>query len=79
MMGVPPSGGGGGGGSNDIDTSDVTYETIDLTSGWTLVDPDDIIDTVTINSGVMTFTFNAVADVLPSHTPTNSDPQWPRW
>lgn len=76
---VFPTSGGGGGGSNDIDTSNVTYETVDLTTGWTLVDPSNIIDTVTVNSGVHTFTFNAVADVLPSHTPTNSDPQWPRW
>lgn len=75
----PTSGGGGGGGSNDVDTSDVTYETVDLTTGWTLVDPDSIINNVAVNSGVHTFTFNAVADVLPEHTPTNSTPKWPRW
>jgi len=79
MMGVPPASGGGGGGSEDIDSSDVTYETINLTTGWTLLDPDSMINTVTVNSGVHTFTFNAVADVLPEHTPTNATPKWPRW
>lgn len=79
-MGAPvSSGGGGGGGSEDIDSSDVTYETIDLTTGWTLLDPDSIIDTVTVNSGVHTFTFNALADVLGEHTPTASPVKWPRW
>lgn len=76
------SGSGGGDSSNDINSGDVQYETIDLTdtNEWTLVDPDSIIQSVTINaSGVHTFTFNQVSDVLPEHIATNSDPQWPRW
>lgn len=76
-----PSDGGGGGGGGDIDSGNVEYETIDLTDGsWELVDPDDIIASVSIASGVHTFTLSPqVGGTLQDYVPTAGTPRWPRW
>lgn len=78
-----PSDGGGGGGGGDINSGDVEYETIDLTDGsWTLVDPANVISSVTISSGVHTFNLSAKtsAEITTALIPTvGTGIQWPRW
>jgi len=78
--GGPSDGGGGGGGA---DLSNLAYELIDLTDGsWIKVDPLNVIQSVSINSGVTTFTYNTFdpagtgngGSVLP-----NSVAKQPRW
>jgi hypothetical protein len=78
--GGPSDGGGGGGGA---DLSNLAFELIDLTDGsWTKFDPLNVIQSVSINSGVHTFTYNTFdpagtgngGSVLP-----NNDAKQPRW
>lgn len=79
---IPPAKtGGGGGGGGDVNTGDVTYDTIDLTDGsWTLVDPDNIIASVSIASGVHTFNLSPqVGGALQDYVATAGTPRWPRW
>lgn len=73
------SGGGGGG----ADLSNLSYEVVDLTDpSWTLVDPLNVIQSTSINAGVLTFTYNtfdpAAAGNAGSVLP-NSTAQQPRY
>src|SRR5210317_180638 len=75
--GGPSDGGGGGVGA---DLSNLAYELIDLTDGsWTKVDPQSVIQSVTINSGVTTFTYNTINPIPTSTVLPNSVAEQPRW
>ena len=75
--GGPSDGGGGGGGA---DLSNLAYELIDLTDGsWTKVDPQNVIQSVSINSGVTTFTYNTINPIPTSTVLPNSVAEQPRW
>ena len=81
---IPPAKtGGGGGGGGDVNTGDVTYDTIDLTDGsWTLIDPANVISSVSINAGVHTFNLSAKtsSEITSAFVPTASTGiQWVRW
>lgn len=78
---IPDAGGGGGG---NIDSGDVEYDTIDLTdtSEWTVIDPDNLIKSVSIASGVHTFTLNekTSSEITTAHVPTvGTGIKWVRW
>jgi hypothetical protein len=83
--------GGGGGGGADLSGPTITIdnpEVVDLTTGWTLYDPDNVVDTgfgtngVTFDSGtgITTVKFLAKsgdAKYMPA-TPSGGH-EWPRW
>ncbi len=71
------SGGGGGGGA---DLSSLSYELVDLTDpSWIKVDPQGLIQSVAINSGLTTFTYNTVSPFPASTVLPNSTAEQPRW
>jgi hypothetical protein len=71
------SGGGGGG----ADLSNLSYEVVDLTDpSWTLVDPQNVIQSTSINgAGVLTFTYNTVNPIPSTTVLPNSTAQQPRY
>jgi hypothetical protein len=82
-------GGGGGGGGTDGPTNAITPEVVDLTSGWTLYDPDGLIDT-TYGTGGATFDAStgettirmaglAQGDAKYMPAASNNGHHWPRW
>lgn len=75
--GIAPDTGGGGGGA---DLAALGFVSVDLTDGWTLYDPDDLVDTVTHSSGVNTVTMNALAtgslDYAWANSATMRAPRW---
>ena len=68
---------GGGGGA---DLSALGFVSVDLTDGWTLTDPDDLVDTVTHSSGVNQVLMNALAAGSNDYSwATSSTQRAPRW
>lgn len=87
-IGIPAHTCSGGGGASGP-TNDITPEVVDLTSGWTLLDPDGLIDTsygtngATFNAatGETTIKMNELASGDAKYMPdvaTNGH-HWPRW
>lgn len=71
----PPSSGGGG-----TSTSGLTFETVDLTSGWTLLDPDSLVKSVTHADGYNTVTLNALGSGSNVYNwASGTTVQAPRW
>lgn len=69
--------GGGGGG---VDLSSLSYELVDLTDpAWIKVDPQGLIQSVAINSGVTTFTYNTIANFPTSTVLPTTTAEYPRW
>lgn len=57
----------------------IALEQIDLTDGWTLEDPDNLIDTVAFSSGKNTITWNAAsgsANLVMTNGSTFRGPRW---
>ena len=59
----------------------VAMESVDLTSGWTLYDPDNLVNTVTIDgNGVHTLTWNELASGSQNFNPgSGTTHRFPRW
>jgi hypothetical protein len=83
------SGGGGGGGGTSGPTNVITPEVVDLTSGWTLLDPDGLIDTTygtngaafDSGTGITTVKFVGTSPGDSKYMPatTSGGHFWPRW
>jgi len=83
------SGGGGGGGGTSGPTNAITPEVVDLTSGWTLLDPDGLIDTTygtngaafDSGTGITTVKFVGTSPGDAKYMPatTSGGHFWPRW
>ncbi len=58
---------------------DIALEQIDLTDGWTLEDPDNLIDTVSFGSGKNTITWNAAVGSADLVMTNGSNFRGPRW
>lgn len=58
---------------------DIALEEIDLTDGWTLEDPDNLVDTVTFGSGKNTITWNAAAGSADLVMTNGTNFRGPRW
>jgi len=70
-----PAGGGGGG----VSLSPLAYNVIDLTSGYTKVEPDGMAySSVTHSSGVNTLTFSALSSGNLKYAFSGSAAEWPR-
>ncbi len=74
---LPPNAGcsGGGGSAYDIPFGDP----INLTEGWTLVDPDGLIKSITYSGGVHTVTWNAASGSSDYNWSAGSNHRAPRW
>ena len=57
----------------------IALEEINLTDGWTLEDPDSLIDTVTFSSGKNTVTWNAASGSADLVMTNGSNFRGPRW
>jgi hypothetical protein len=76
MAGRPAGGGGGGGGVN---ISPLAYTVIDLTSGYTKLEPDGMgYSDVSNAANVNTITFNALATGDLKYAFNGADSKWPR-
>jgi len=77
-----PAGMGGGGAApaGGADLSALGFVPVDLTDGWTLYDPDNLVDTVTHSGGVNTVTMNGLAvgsnDYAWAYSATIRAPRW---
>lgn len=73
-------GGGGAAPASGADLSALGFVAVDLTDGWTLYDPDGLVDTVTHSGGVNTVTMNALAvgsnDYAWAYSATIRAPRW---
>lgn len=73
-------GGGGAAPAAGADLSALGFVSVDLSSGWTLTDPDGLVDTVSHSSGVNTVTMNALGTGNLHYSWANAtDMRAPRW
>lgn len=76
----PTDMGGGAPAKAGADLSALGFVSVDLSSGWTLTDPDGLVDTVSHSSGVNTVTMNALGTGNLHYSWANAtDMRAPRW
>lgn len=67
-------------GASGADLSALGFVSVDLTDGWTLTDPDSLVQSVSHSSGVNTVVMNTLASGSNNHAWGNSSTQrGPRW
>ena len=76
----PTDMGGGAPAKAGADLSALGFVSVDLSSGWTLTDPDGLVDTVSHSGGVNTVTMNALGTGNLHYSWANAtDMRAPRW
>jgi hypothetical protein len=75
-----PSDAVGGGGGGGADLSALGFEAVDLTDGWTLYDPDSLVNSVSHSIGTNTVTMNALGAGSNNYSFTvGANLRMPRW
>ena len=70
----------GGGGSTGADLSALGFEAVDLTDGWTLYDPNSLVNSVSHSGGINTVTMNALGAGSNDYSFTiGGNLKMPRW